>query len=120
MKKTALLFLLVALIFLSSCAAQQSIHELVPDVTFMNKQEVLNLYTNHQSESDNATITYKEGGKASIYVKRRDKTFDGFWNVNDDGMLTLRSGKRIDKWYTAANGKTTYSNKGEPWDLVIK
>jgi len=106
------LFLIIAS-GLVACGPQKSIQELNPGVSFMGKNEVLKFYTGFKTEGPGAIVSFKENGKASVYVKKIGKDIDGTWKSTDDGMLVLSTYGRTDKWYTASDGETSYGLDGK-------
>jgi hypothetical protein len=111
------LILLVSIFLLFSsglvgCGPQKSIQELNPGISFMGKNDVMKFYTGFKTESPGAIVSFKENGKASIYVKKIAKDINATWKLTDDGMVILSTQNRTDKWYIASDGQTSYSLDG--------
>lgn len=113
-------FVIIVSCGLVACVPAKTVQELNPGVTFMGKNEVTEFLTGSEIESPNAIVTYKENGKATIYVKKLAKDVNGTWKVEDDGMVVLASKGRVDKWYQSTDQTTTYNLDGEKLILQKK
>ncbi|SHO53798.1 hypothetical protein [Desulfopila aestuarii] len=114
MKKSALLvFVLFSLLCgITACVQSKSIHELNPGVSFMGKEEVTKFLSGSKIEGPGAIVTYMEGGKADIFVKKNGKNINATWKVQDDGMVELITQGRKDRNYYSADGITAYGLDG--------
>lgn len=96
----------------AACGPTKSIQELNPGVSFMDKNEVMAFLIGAECESERVRVSYKEKGRAVVYVKKIQKYIPGAWKVEEDGMITLMTQGHVEKWYISSDGTTSYNIDG--------